>query len=235
MAQLATLVTKYDPAQAEAMSGGTGDGATAISLSGAAAAVEEPDEELPRYLIIGDQDHTETLVKCLNESGYQPPVYQQDPAEELRQKEKTAKDTAEWAKCARENGYPGITDPDPPKADEWQTSPSVTLPGDITEDALRALITACPTFDPEAQKAFDDKLEALGNNPNSTEADWSKIWEESPSSPQIEFDIPGMNGEGAQPEEADWERINKLYEILWEQQNAYDEAQSFATAAPAAG
>ncbi|MDR1633579.1 MAG: hypothetical protein LBS27_01360 [Bifidobacteriaceae bacterium] len=222
--RLSALVAKYDSSMVDMMEGSSG--------GGVAVTRDSPDapEEAPRYLIVGETDYTQAFVKCLDQSDYTGPVYKIDPAEELRQKTLVAEASTEWAKCARENGFPNIKDPDPPKADEWATNPSVLLPGDITEQALRDLLAVCPNFDAEKAKALDEAYAALQGDPSVSEEDWAKIDEEfGYVEPSIDFDVPGRNDPNAEMDEATQERMQKLREVLWEEQQAYYQSQMEVT------
>ncbi|MDR2374075.1 MAG: hypothetical protein LBD77_08285 [Bifidobacteriaceae bacterium] len=233
LAALAPLVEPYDKSAAEGLAG-TGDALSTPAVAGSS------DEyvETPRYLIIGQVDHTEDFVKCLDESGYTQPVWKQDPAEELKYKQATAKVTAEWAACARDNGYPNVKDPDPPVADEWSTQPTAVLPADITTDQLRALLAVCPNFDAEKQKAYDEAVAAMDEN--ASEEDWEKLYEEFDiNEPAIGFDLPGLDGQGwegiEELDEATLARYDELSQILYEQANAYWESQEGAVGAITVG
>ncbi|MDR1187915.1 MAG: hypothetical protein LBK95_10750 [Bifidobacteriaceae bacterium] len=197
-----------------------------------------PQDSTP-YLIIGDHDYTEAFVKCLDETGYTEPEYKTDPKEEVAQKQRQLDSTIEWIKCARDNGYPNMKDPVAAIADDWQTNPMAVLPGDITETALRELLTKCTNFNEADHEAADRETMARyesGDIPN-TRAGYAELEAEIAKKypgyidPAIGFDYPGYNGDytnmTGQDEgpdaEAQWERLNKLQEILWEAQEAYSE------------
>ncbi|MDR3360615.1 MAG: hypothetical protein LBO20_08230 [Bifidobacteriaceae bacterium] len=197
--------------------------------------VEEEDiPDVPPYLIVGEDDHSELFATCLEESGYTQPEYKIDPAEEIKEKQASLEATNKWIGCARENGYPDMADPAPPKADEYQTQPMAILPADITEADLRALLKACPNFDVEDHKAADlETIEVLKKDPNMSDSETMKFYEElakkHPGSidPQIGFDAPGFNGNmggaAGMPEDAEFERLSKLQEVLYEAMSAYYE------------
>jgi hypothetical protein len=177
---------------------------------------DEYGDESPRFLIIGEEDHTDAWARCLDESGYQEPAVANDPAAELDQKRKEAADGVEWAGCARQNGYPSLADPDTPKADEWETTPMVILPSDMTEQALRDLLAKCPNFDADEWTAWD---EAIEEDPESATDDMV------PSQPMIGFDLPGFDGRGqATSQDTDpavFEHLDKLNRVLQEGSDAY--------------
>ena len=172
------------------------------------------------FLFIGEEDHTEAFVKCIDQTGFTPPQYQADPAEELKQKQIVAKANAEWTECARGNGLPGIKDPDPPKVDNWETYPTVVLPSTITEAQLRALLEACPSFDRKAQEEYDKQFESPGNDP-------AKI-PDPPAQPQISIDYPpDLNWENT--DDPVLKRLTALEEILHAEQMDYWEGSSTMT------
>ncbi|MDR1824402.1 MAG: hypothetical protein LBR27_03580 [Bifidobacteriaceae bacterium] len=192
------------------------------------------------------KDYGKEYDQCLAESGYTEPEWQTDPTEELKDKQKTADAGAEWAACARENGFPQVQDPAPPVADEWQTSPMVLLPSSITEEQLRALLQVCPSFDEEANSAADDAYDqAWEEHGNDDSFDWGAFYDslDYPTQPEIGFDTPGYDGNWDAMEDVDpatQERLEKLNAVLWEAQNAYYEKRygseiAVATAAPAEG
>ncbi|MDR2378396.1 MAG: hypothetical protein LBD70_03070 [Bifidobacteriaceae bacterium] len=228
LAALAPLVETYDKDAANSLKNYDNE---------IMAAVSSGPVDTPPYLIIGQEDLTEPFAKCLTESGYTEPVWKTDPAEELKSKQNIARATSEWAKCARENGFPEIKDPEPPVADDYMTQPTAVLPADITEDQLRALLAACPNFDPEKWEAYEKAMEDLGAF--ASEQDWERVNEEfDVTEPAIGFDIPGWDGRGSeQAEETDqatMERVGRLSELLYEAQNQYWEQRETATEAPAA-
>jgi hypothetical protein len=198
---------------------------------------EEPDiPTTPPYLLIGETDHTEAFVKCLNSSGYTEPVWNVDPKDELRQKQTSLEATTNWIKCARENGYPDLKDPPAPVADEYKTQPTALLPGDITEPELRALLKVCPNFDEEQTAAAAKEIdEVSAENMSQAEATelYEKIMEKYPLSitPTIGFDVPGYDGtssmDGYQDlTEADIARLDALQQVLWEADTAYYEKRA---------
>ncbi|MCL1897473.1 MAG: hypothetical protein FWG16_01425 [Micrococcales bacterium] len=134
------------------------------SLQGETGGYESP------FLFVGVTDHSQALIQCLDQTGYTRPEYQWDPVGEMEQKPAQAKASAKWAMCARENGFPGIKDPDPPKADDWLTFPSVELPSDITVEMLRALLETCPILTSEDCEAE----EALAKAMKDPDTDWER-------------------------------------------------------------
>jgi hypothetical protein len=239
--QLAALVEKYDAQQAQMLrEAGVGGGGFAMA-EGVEPGTETPEN--PKYLVVGETDYTDALVKCLDESGYEEPVYRMDPADELKQKQQQAEASTRWARCARDNGFADVKDPDAPTADEGQTWPMALLPTTITELELRELLDKCPSFDIEAHRAWDQAMESMDDN--ASEADWDKLWEEySVADPTIGFDAPGWDGQVAEPKPTDPaldEHLAKLTEILLEAQAEYygqdggiaEVPEPAATAAPA--
>ncbi|MDR2348090.1 MAG: hypothetical protein LBD90_05665 [Bifidobacteriaceae bacterium] len=215
---------------------------------------EDPDAELaeieqaPPYMIIGDQDHTEAFTKCIEQTGYTQPTYEANPEEELRSKQLSLEAIERWLTCARDNGYPDLKDPPAAKADDWTTMPTALLPVDITEPELRALLEACPNFDEEDMAAGMKEMEAIEQQ-GLGYSDVMKLYEELTAkypgivSPEIGFDAPGFNGDWSngggltetEVDSAEYERLAKLQEILYEKMNAFYESQANASQATEAG
>ncbi|MCL1898397.1 MAG: hypothetical protein FWG16_06205 [Micrococcales bacterium] len=177
-------------------------------------------QRLDQYLLfIGDKDYSEVFNHCVEETGYTPPVDEpMDPAEELAVKRRNASAGAEWARCARENGFPWISDPDPPVADGMKTWGQVWLPFETTVEELSALLALCPNFDREAQEAFDRAYQDPGSG-----------WEQMEPPPQlfVQLEIP-ENYEWGPEWDPETQRIQTLREMLVElemeyQNEVYDE------------
>ncbi|MDR1798775.1 MAG: hypothetical protein LBR19_02675 [Bifidobacteriaceae bacterium] len=103
-------------------------------------------------LVIDGIDYSVEYTECRDLSGYiedwEQPV---DPRDELAAKAQMAEAANDWARCARDNGWPQVGDASAPVADGYQTSPTVFLPASMTADQLAALLEACPAFDPDAE------------------------------------------------------------------------------------
>jgi hypothetical protein len=173
-------------------------------------------------LFVDSKDLTKEYRACVKESGYKQPVYKQDPAEEMKQKQATAKAGAEWAACARQNGLPNVKDPVAPKADGYETFPTVIIPGKVTVDQLTALLAKCPTFDAEAQKAYDEAWQNWKEgDPEPTIA--------MPEMPQITLDDAAMGFDLSDPDATMDPAVEKemtaLYDILYKAQSDYYAAQ----------
>ncbi|MDR2348465.1 MAG: hypothetical protein LBD90_07625 [Bifidobacteriaceae bacterium] len=149
---------------------GSGGGASA----GLAPRYSDRYEADEPFLIEGDTDHTETLLACIDSSGYFMPNARFDPREETVERQAIADSSNLWLACARENGYPELADAIV-QADNWTTRTEALLPSDISPDQLNALLEACPPFDPERDLAL---------GPNGYQGDWR------PQDPQIGFDLP---------------------------------------------
>jgi hypothetical protein len=175
-------------------------------------------------LKVNGVDQTEVWVKCLDSSGYdENKVYESIDYGPLMdaQYKATVEASNEWAKCARNNGYPNIVDAHMPQSEnEW---PQVLLPPSITEEQLRQLLAVCPNFDPaieEANEKLDqDEAIATGRLPEGYKAQ-----------PEIGFDYPNFNGiydETTYNETPDpatvqtIDRLTLLSEILYEAQMEY--------------
>jgi len=162
-------------------------------------------------LFVGEEDYSAAFNQCIEATGFVAaggePI---DPAEELREKQATARANATWAKCARDNGFPALPDPDPPVAYNGLTSPTVVLPKDISEEQLRALVLACPTFDREAQVDYDRRR-----------AQGEQVSGQPPVRPVIEIELPpGFEWDPADP---DYDRLYALNSILAQDSKAYFE------------
>jgi len=57
-------------------------------------------------------------------------------------------ESASWAACARDHGWPDIADPDPAAG----ALAEVVLPATITADELRQLLADCPPFNPDTDE-----------------------------------------------------------------------------------
>ncbi|MDR0625792.1 MAG: hypothetical protein LBG11_00805 [Bifidobacteriaceae bacterium] len=233
-AHLDELAAKYQPSEAEwasyeaAIEQAEKEGKDIDSV---------PAPESKSYLIIGEVDHSEAFSKCLKESGYTEPVYENDPDEEKKQKELVLEATTNWIKCARDNGFPDLADPAPAKADDWQTNPTAILPGTITEAELRTLLEQCPNFDRETNEAMFEEMIKLG--PDASDEEMSKLYEkyaDEATDPNIGFDLPGWNGEpyegtpvteeGEESADPEYEKGSALSEVLWESQAQFYEEMS---------
>jgi hypothetical protein len=131
-----------------------------------------PPEQLGvGYLIVGVTDYTEPYKLCLSDSSYTPPRTPADPAAEIESELARAEASNRWADCARQNGLPSLKDADPPKADNYETSPVVVLPHDMSKDLLESVVRQCEPFDRQAREKGDD-----------------------PVDPSFGFDVPGWDG-----------------------------------------
>jgi hypothetical protein len=105
---------------------------------------EHPDGPL---LLLNGDDRSQDYSGCLSSSGYVEPSFTLDPATELAEKQRRAEVTNAWVACARQHGFPSLSDAGPIIADGEETMPTVTLPADTTVDQLRLLLDSCPNFD----------------------------------------------------------------------------------------
>ncbi|MDR3360616.1 MAG: hypothetical protein LBO20_08235 [Bifidobacteriaceae bacterium] len=164
------------------------------------------DGTVSPFLFIGDDDFTEPWVACLDQTGYLEPNVPADPGDELKQKQLWARASAEWAGCARDNGFPTTKDPTAPVADNYETTPTAVLPSTIQPDELRTLLEVCPNFDPDGdQEITEDEAEAIGGYFGTVD-------------PVIGFDLPGYDG-GSSPgsglvDEAVAARLAELQRVL---------------------
>lgn len=131
-------------------------------------------------LFISTHDFSDQLSQCLDATGYVPPsLANPDFSDEIAFKTRTAKAGARWAACARSNGFPSVVDPDPPKADGFQSFPLVYLPFLISPEELEALLAVCPNFDAAAQGAYEDSVD----DPNAEPI-------ELPGQPMVQITVP---------------------------------------------
>jgi hypothetical protein len=141
---------------------------------------------------------------CLGNSDYEVPAGPiWDPQEELAQKKEWAEAGIAWATCARSAGVQGVKDPAPPRADQWKTEPRALLPVTIGPDSLRALLSACPRYDPEGYAEEQRTIEA-GEGETVTPA----------ATPVIGFDVVGWDGKGGTPDDAPEELRERLWDLF---------------------
>jgi hypothetical protein len=172
-------------------------------------------------LLVAGVDHSETWARCLDSSGYDEnaALGSVDNSAMVDAYNQLVVDVSnEWAKCARENGHPNVIDAHLPQDD--RDSPIVLLPASITEDPLRQLLAACPTFDPAVEEANNKLMEeqtgGLGGLPDGYRPGIS-----------IGFDFPGFDAirysdvdqTSLSPEAAATsERLSKLLNLIYEAQ-----------------
>jgi len=161
-------------------------------------------------LLIDGQDYSEAYDACIKESGYTEPGFQMDPVEDARNRQLNAEAGAAWAACAREHGYPNVDDPVPGKPGD-DDYPTIVLSFSMTDQALKALIAECPTFDRQIQEEYDKASEDPNFDP-----DGSKY----PRWPSIDFDYvwPEDPNDASQ---AEIDRLNALVGITTAEQDAY--------------
>jgi len=101
-------------------------------------------------------DHSPTYAQCLAESGYSDDAaWGSSTTTNTQALQLQVNANNQWAACARENGWPDIQDSSMPDPQTTTSTPSVLLPGTITEDQLRALLDACPNGNPNSQISDD--------------------------------------------------------------------------------
>jgi hypothetical protein len=165
-------------------------------------------------------DHSAVFAQCVETSGYsEDAVYASINWDTTLSPwyQVMVEASNQWAACARENGWPDVTDAHMPQGDEI---PTALLPISITEDQLRQLLAVCPIYDPAIDEANAKLFEEAGN-------DYSTIPEGYQEQPQVGFDYPGFDGDYSvtetsatpSPEEAATrERLQRLQAILLEAQ-----------------
>ncbi|MDR1187458.1 MAG: hypothetical protein LBK95_08380 [Bifidobacteriaceae bacterium] len=198
------LVAQHDPSFSELVVAPQGEAMEK-------ATVELADKP---FLVIGPTDHTEALVKCLEETGYTQPEYVPDAEEELAAKQADLEVTIAWAECARQHGVTEVVDPQPPKADRHMTQPTALLPTGITAQQLQSLLEDCPSFDHAPFEARDVAEAELG--PDATQEQIDELYATFPiAQPQIGFDAPGFNGDvGVEPDPELAAKLGPLMEML---------------------
>ncbi|MDR1825343.1 MAG: hypothetical protein LBR27_08480 [Bifidobacteriaceae bacterium] len=123
--------------------GGTQEGTDAVGD----ALLRVWDEDLP-FLYYKGQDLTDTLVGCIESSGFSVPTASIDPAEEELEKQAMAEVSNEWATCAREAGLVDVQDA-VVAVDNWDTMPEVVVPVSTDIEVLREVLAQCPPINLE--------------------------------------------------------------------------------------
>jgi hypothetical protein len=103
----------------------------------------------------------------------------------------------EWARCARENGWPTVADAHPTggSIDRDSYSPPITLlPPTILEHELDALLAACPNFRAEVEVENDRIYKSM----SSASIRAGTIPKGVQAQPNVGFDFPGFDGKGVQ-------------------------------------
>jgi hypothetical protein len=140
------------------------DAARQVYTDLAAADSEDATPSPAKALLIVDGvDHSDIYAACLDESEYdENAVYaavDYSPMAELEPLYQLMIDASnEWAKCARENGFPTTKDAVMPKG---EGQPMALLPASITEVELRELLAVCPNFDPAIVEANEKLYESM--------------------------------------------------------------------------
>jgi hypothetical protein len=164
---------------------------------------DEVREDYDYALLIDGVDRVADLKRCLEETEYTKPIGAMEPGEFAVLVRAQADATNDWVACARENGYPALKDVTPTEGGV----DAVRLPFSTSEEALRALLVACPNWDREAAEA-----QAYGGELPSD-------WESGPQ-PDINFEEP-THEIGSPEREADSAHWDRLHEILWEESSAF--------------
>jgi hypothetical protein len=151
----------------------------AANAVAAAAWAQIGDNQLgvaPSYLVWDGADRTELLLDCLAETGFTPSFPEPDREQESREKIQRAAAGADWARCAREHGFPQINDPAAPVVDGYQTMPDVLIPDTISEEQLRELLTVCPEVSAEQRR-----LQAEADVGELTDQEYAELFLRVPS------------------------------------------------------
>ena len=154
-------------------------------------------------LVIDGVDHSTVYAQCLEKSGYdEQAAWGSSPMMDQAQLAKQVEANNRWTSCARDHGWPAIKDSTmPTDPNQW---PNVLLTPTITEEQLRALLTACPNFDPVQQQRIAD----WWSDPMATGYPDDYL-----PDPSISFDI-----DYTQTMDPNTER---LFTVLYEQASAY--------------
>jgi hypothetical protein len=152
-------------------------------------------------LFIGQNDFSELYRQCRSESGYETPQLPGAEADELSYKTKIAEAGLKWARCARENGYPEVRDPDPPVADGYNTIPAAVAPFSMSPDQLRNLLTVCPNIDIDGHRSQEESMA----NPSLSGDAMPEVYD-----PIVTFDFPGWNGSVVDGDDLDEATLGKL-------------------------
>ena len=157
-------------------------------------------------LVVNGRDYSDAYGSCHHESGYtelgKPGLDTTEPDELTKQA--MMKASADWAECARSNGWPQVADPVwTPGQPGVPSMPIVLLPASTTEEQLRALIGVCPVS-PVPVEGSD--------NPDAI------VY------PTIGFDYPGFDGRFTPGQKVDtttpeYQRLSDLMAILYEDAN----------------
>jgi hypothetical protein len=128
----------------------------------------------------------------------------------------------EWAKCARENGFPSVIDASMPPVGDAFKDPAALLPASITEDQLRQLLEKCPNFDPSRE----EKNEELAADPDAY-IPGQTLPDGFEHQPNVGFDYPDFDCETSRSPSAGSEisetvnRLLHLCDILDEAEISY--------------
>ena len=88
----------------------------------------QPDGASPYGLEVDGVDYSDVFATCVQNSGYAPVSESKDVRDEQVAKQALAEVTNDWLVCARENGYSDWPDVEAGEADDWLTSPQVSIP-----------------------------------------------------------------------------------------------------------
>ena len=146
-------------------------------------------------MIVNGVDFSAKYERCLVESSYDENVAMLNQNSSSQQVSAQVTANNVWAECARENGFPSISD-----SSVNDDEPTILLPSSITENQLRELLKVCPNFDP---KMHDDLAKGASV--------------EYKPEPSITIDFKGQGG--------DWEEWQKLQGVLYEFAQEYWKSQ----------
>jgi len=186
-------------------------------------------------------DRTDVWMSCYDESGYSVSAIMagiMDSPVGQSFFSFMVDSSNEWAKCARENGFPETKDAMMPSRYDFSQVPMALLPPSITEPQLTDLLTKCPNFDAEQQKKNDE----LMNKVDKSDPTKVTIPDGVVFPPNVGFDYPGFNGisgglTGAAisiPDDDTANKLKTLMGILSKPADDYEAGKAQSAQAPSA-
>jgi len=168
-------------------------------------------------LMIDGVDYSPIYLHCLQVSGYDEEAAYGTINMDAELVARQVDANNRWAACARKNGWPMIEDSAIPAADDsdW---PATLIPVTIGIPKLKALLKACPNFDPAEQAFMDNwwKTNPSGGYPVDYMPD-----------PILDFylpshrDNPNSTADPTAEEQAALENLSNLRSVLTAASDAY--------------
>jgi hypothetical protein len=168
--------------------GGSGD-RTAVDALVVESGIE-PSVDLTDFLAVGSAESTQVFTACRTETGYKPAeIAEERSRATLPSRPQQFEVSMAWAECARANGVTPVTDPSGESLLVVDVLPVATLPVDITEEAIRVLLDACPAFDTAGHQAYEAAFEAMLAGGDEWE-EFVEVFD-----PLVGFAAPGWDGQ----------------------------------------